>query len=65
MPTIIRHKSTDEGFAVVVTDFETDFTARFQRYSYGLRDALELEEQHSFSSEQPAIEMWEAYESQE
>jgi hypothetical protein len=61
MPTIIRHKNTLHGFAVVVTEFNNPafgFTCQFQLYRDHHHGKLTLEDQQTFSTERDAIEVF-------
>ena len=54
--TIIRHKASPTGFALVVTTYDNGygFTATYQRYSI-MNDRTIFEESQAFSSESAAI----------
>lgn len=58
--TIIRHRATTLGFAIVVTTFDNlhGFTATYQRYSIENGRTI-FEESQPFSSESAAIAKFE------
>jgi hypothetical protein len=58
MSTIIRHKPTQFGFAVVVTSFADGFTAHYQLYSEQSCGMTYLEDQRTFTTERDAIEVF-------